>query len=255
MRGKHEGEIRVFSRIPNSQLATLRRVGVALWRVVLNILKLILSGSSPAAVLSVPEERGPCAQSGALRIQGTALHYAAARSMPGFMAEAGTMQLGPKEGSCGATIYRKEPVFATVCSMIRFGMLSWPDPALRNSSGMVASHSSHATEGSVFQKENAGGISHEKLLREWSLLTRLTVARSEGDLRSHLQLTWSDSGNHDRCGPRRQTFRSTVRLFVRSQACPRRYGSAAAFHLLKNSRHCFRKTPLTESRSAMTRAR
>jgi formate hydrogenlyase transcriptional activator len=39
------------------------------------------------------------------------LHCAAAPSLPGFIAHVGTMAVGPKGGSCGTAVYRKEPVF------------------------------------------------------------------------------------------------------------------------------------------------
>jgi formate hydrogenlyase transcriptional activator len=43
---------------------------------------------------------------------GKELHCAAAPSLPGFVDQAGTMAVGPKGGSCGTAIYRKEPVYA-----------------------------------------------------------------------------------------------------------------------------------------------
>jgi formate hydrogenlyase transcriptional activator len=44
---------------------------------------------------------------------GKELHCAAAPSLPGFIAQVGTMAVGPKGGSCGTAIYRKEPVYVT----------------------------------------------------------------------------------------------------------------------------------------------
>jgi formate hydrogenlyase transcriptional activator len=44
---------------------------------------------------------------------GKELHCAAAPSLPGFIARVGTMAVGPKGGSCGTAVYRKEPVYAT----------------------------------------------------------------------------------------------------------------------------------------------
>src|ERR1700734_4031745 len=43
--------------------------------------------------------------------EGKKLYCAAAPSLPGFLAQAGTMTIGPKGGSCGTAIYRKEPVY------------------------------------------------------------------------------------------------------------------------------------------------
>src|SRR5262244_1809183 len=44
---------------------------------------------------------------------GKELYCAAAPSLPGFIAHAGRMMIGPKGGSCGTAIYRKEPVYVT----------------------------------------------------------------------------------------------------------------------------------------------
>jgi formate hydrogenlyase transcriptional activator len=44
---------------------------------------------------------------------GKELYCAAAPSLPGFCAQVGTMAVGPKGGSCGTAIYRKEPVYVT----------------------------------------------------------------------------------------------------------------------------------------------
>src|SRR5215472_16815652 len=44
---------------------------------------------------------------------GKELYCAAAPSLPGFIAHAGRMMIGPKGGYCGTAIYRKEPVYVT----------------------------------------------------------------------------------------------------------------------------------------------
>ena len=44
---------------------------------------------------------------------GKELYCAAAPSLPGFSAHVGTMAVGPKGGSCGTAIYRREPVYVT----------------------------------------------------------------------------------------------------------------------------------------------
>jgi formate hydrogenlyase transcriptional activator len=44
---------------------------------------------------------------------GKELYCAAAPSLPGFIAQIGTMTVGPKGGSCGTAIYRREPVYVT----------------------------------------------------------------------------------------------------------------------------------------------
>src|SRR5215469_14946430 len=45
--------------------------------------------------------------------EGKELHCAAAPSIPGFSAHVGTMVIGPKGGSCGTAVYRREPVYVT----------------------------------------------------------------------------------------------------------------------------------------------
>src|SRR5215470_4628593 len=44
---------------------------------------------------------------------GKELYCAAAPSLPGFSAVVGTMGVGPKGGSCGTAVYRKESVYVT----------------------------------------------------------------------------------------------------------------------------------------------
>jgi formate hydrogenlyase transcriptional activator len=44
---------------------------------------------------------------------GKELHCAAAPSLPGFSNHVGCMAIGPKGGSCGTAVYRREPVYAT----------------------------------------------------------------------------------------------------------------------------------------------
>src|ERR1700747_2620213 len=44
---------------------------------------------------------------------GKELYCAAAPSLPGFIAQAGTLTVGPKGGSCGTAIYRRESVYVT----------------------------------------------------------------------------------------------------------------------------------------------
>src|SRR4030095_5523348 len=44
---------------------------------------------------------------------GKELYCAAAPSLPGFSAQVGTMAVGPKGGSCGTAIFRREPVCVT----------------------------------------------------------------------------------------------------------------------------------------------
>ena len=84
---------------------------------VLNILRLILAGAPLAEVLTIIAQLVESHGDGTLctiwlpHDGGKQLYCAAAPSLPGFIADAGSMTIGPKGGSCGTAVYRKEPVY------------------------------------------------------------------------------------------------------------------------------------------------
>jgi formate hydrogenlyase transcriptional activator len=86
---------------------------------VLNILRLILAGSPLAEVLTIIAQLVESRGDGILctiwlpNDDGRQLYCAAAPSLPGFIAQAGSMLIGPQGGSCGTAVYRKEPVYVT----------------------------------------------------------------------------------------------------------------------------------------------
>src|SRR5271156_3327077 len=86
---------------------------------VLNLQKLIFSGSPLSEVLAnIAQLVESQAEGMSCTIwlpdeDGKELHCAAAPSLPGFIAHVGTMAVGPKGGSCGTAIYRREPVYVT----------------------------------------------------------------------------------------------------------------------------------------------
>src|SRR5882672_7399725 len=86
---------------------------------VLNLQKLIFAGSPlPEVLTNIAQLVESQAQGMFCTIwlpnkDGTELYCAAAPSLPGFIAHAGTMTVGPKGGSCGTAIYRREPVYVT----------------------------------------------------------------------------------------------------------------------------------------------
>jgi formate hydrogenlyase transcriptional activator len=86
---------------------------------VLNILKLILAGSPLPEVLTIIARLVESQGDGVLCTiwlpdeDGTQLVCAAAPSLPGFIAGAGSMLIGPQGGSCGTAVYRREPVYVT----------------------------------------------------------------------------------------------------------------------------------------------
>jgi formate hydrogenlyase transcriptional activator len=84
---------------------------------VLNILRLILAGAPLADVLTIIAQLVESRGDGTLctiwlpHEDGKQLYCAAAPSLPGFIAGAGSMTIGPKGGSCGTAVYRKAPVY------------------------------------------------------------------------------------------------------------------------------------------------
>ena len=87
---------------------------------VLNLQKLIFAGSPLSEVLTniaqLVESQAAAGMFCTIWLpdeDGKELYCAAAPSLPGFIAQAGTMTVGPKGGSCGTAIYRNEPVYVT----------------------------------------------------------------------------------------------------------------------------------------------
>jgi formate hydrogenlyase transcriptional activator len=86
---------------------------------ILNLQKLIFAGSPLSEVLAniaqlvESQAEGMSCTIWLPNEDGKELHCAAAPSLPGFIAHVGAMAVGPKGGSCGTAIYRKEPVYVT----------------------------------------------------------------------------------------------------------------------------------------------
>jgi formate hydrogenlyase transcriptional activator len=97
----------------------LNELGLFSSEAVLNILKLILAGSPLPEVLTIIAQLVESRGDGTLCTiwlpddDGKRLHCAAAPSLPGFIAEAGSMLIGPQGGSCGTAVYRRQPVYAS----------------------------------------------------------------------------------------------------------------------------------------------
>src|SRR5580658_9838441 len=83
---------------------------------VLNVLKLILAGSELSEVLRIIAQLVESQGDGMFctiwlpDADGKHLYCAAAPSLPGFAASVGRMSIGPKGGSCGTAVFRREPV-------------------------------------------------------------------------------------------------------------------------------------------------
>ena len=86
---------------------------------VLNILRLILAGAPLTEVLTIIAQLVESRDEGTLCTiwlpdeDGKQLYCAAAPSLPGFIAQVGSMPIGPQGGSCGTAVYRREPVYVT----------------------------------------------------------------------------------------------------------------------------------------------
>src|ERR1700678_2476463 len=97
-----EHELGLFSTESVLNLQKLIFEGSPLSEVLANIARLVESqAEGMSCTIWLPDE------------DGKELHCAAAPSLPGFIAHVGTMAVGPKGGSCGTAIYRKEPVYVT----------------------------------------------------------------------------------------------------------------------------------------------
>jgi formate hydrogenlyase transcriptional activator len=97
-----EHELALFSTESVLNLQKLIFAGSPLSEVLENIAQLVESqAEGMSCTIWLPDE------------DGKELHCAAAPSLPGFIAQVGTMAVGPKGGSCGTAIYRREPVYVT----------------------------------------------------------------------------------------------------------------------------------------------
>jgi formate hydrogenlyase transcriptional activator len=100
--GPPEHESALFSTESVLNLQRLIFAGSPLSEVLTNIAQLVESQAvGMSCTIWLPNE------------DGKELHCAAAPSLPGFSAQVGTMAVGPKGGSCGTAVYRKEPVYVT----------------------------------------------------------------------------------------------------------------------------------------------
>jgi formate hydrogenlyase transcriptional activator len=97
-----EHELGLFSTESALNLQKLIFAGSPLSEVLENIAQLVESqAEGMSCTIWLPDE------------DGKELHCAAAPSLPGFIAQVGAMAVGPKGGSCGTAIYRREPVYVT----------------------------------------------------------------------------------------------------------------------------------------------
>src|SRR5215472_12109035 len=86
---------------------------------VLDILRLIFAGAPLAQVLAIIAQLVESLGDGILCTiwlpdeTEKQLHCVAAPSLPGFIAQVGSMRIGPQGGSCGTAVFRRQPVYVT----------------------------------------------------------------------------------------------------------------------------------------------
>jgi formate hydrogenlyase transcriptional activator len=97
-----EGESGLFSIESVLKLQKLIFAGCPLAEVLTNIAQLVeAQAEGMSCTIWLPDE------------EGSELHCVAAPGLPEFSAQVGTMAVGPKGGSCGTAVYRREPVYVT----------------------------------------------------------------------------------------------------------------------------------------------
>jgi formate hydrogenlyase transcriptional activator len=100
--GRPECEAGPFSIASVLDLQKLIFAGSPLSEVLTNVAQLVESQTQGMfCTIWLPDE------------DGKELYCATAPGLPGFIADAGRMQIGPQGGSCGTAVYRREPVYVT----------------------------------------------------------------------------------------------------------------------------------------------
>jgi formate hydrogenlyase transcriptional activator len=106
-------------QIPSGMEGAQKDFGLFSSESVLDILKLILAGSSLPEVLTIIAHLVESQGEGMFCTiwlpdeDGQRLHCVAAPSLPGFSAHVGPTTICPKGASCGTAVYRKEPVYVS----------------------------------------------------------------------------------------------------------------------------------------------
>src|SRR5271155_2757367 len=114
-----ERAIQFPARVLSRERPPEHKSGLLSTESVLNLQKLIFAGSPlPEVLTNIAQLVESQAEGMSCTIwlpdeDGKELRCAAAPSLPGFIAHVGAMAVGPKGGSCGTAIYRKEPVYVT----------------------------------------------------------------------------------------------------------------------------------------------
>jgi formate hydrogenlyase transcriptional activator len=206
---------------------------------VLDLLQLIFEGAPLPEVLTVIARIVESAGDGTFCTiwlpteTGTKLHCVAAPSLPGFIERAGAMEIGPAGGSCGAAVYRKEPVYVTDVltdpiwdqyrdRLLPFGLRAvWSQPLFKSDDKILGTFAIHyrevrsPTAADRQLIENAGHLARVAIERH---LNEEALRLERDRLRLLLKITNSLSSNLD---PRRliETLSTDLLSVLRCDVC------------------------------------
>ncbi|MGC2404578.1 MAG: sigma 54-interacting transcriptional regulator [Acidobacteriaceae bacterium] len=174
-------------------LAAPMEAGLLSSESVLDLLRLILDGAPLHVVLGIiaqlVESRGP----GVLCTiwlpdeEAQHLYCAAAPSLPGFIEHVGSMRIGPQGGSCGTSVYRREPVYVTdilrdpVWDLYRHLLLPygiravWSRPLFTSEGKVLGTFAIH------YREERSPGPADLKLIESASHIAAIAIEHSQNE--------------------------------------------------------------------------
>jgi formate hydrogenlyase transcriptional activator len=156
---------------------------------VLNLQKLIFAGSPLSEVLTNIAQLVESQAEGMFCTiwlpdeDGKELYCVAAPSLPGFSAQVGTMAVGPKGGSCGTAVYRREPVYVTDIltdpvwenyrdRMLPYGIRSvWSRPLFTSEGKALGTFSIN------YREQRSPGTNDVQLIENASHITGIAIER------------------------------------------------------------------------------
>src|SRR6516164_9896790 len=156
---------------------------------VLNLEKLIFAGSPLSEILTniaqlvEAQAKGMSCTIWLPDEHGNELYCAAAPSLPGFSTQVGTMVVGPKGGSCGTAVYRREPVYVSDIltdpiwenyrdRMLPYGIRSvWSRPLFTSEGKALGTFSVN------YRESRSPGASDLQLIESASHITGIAIER------------------------------------------------------------------------------
>jgi formate hydrogenlyase transcriptional activator len=175
-----KGELGLFSTESVLNLQKSIFAGSPLSEVLTNIAQLVESQAEGMfCTIWLPDE------------DGKELYCVAAPSLPGFRARVGTMAVGPKGGSCGTAVYRREPVYVTDIltdpvwenyrdRMLPYGIRSvWSRPLFTSEGKALGTFSIN------YREQRSPGANDLQLIENASHITGIAIERhmNEEELR------------------------------------------------------------------------